>query len=40
MSAAQKVQQHPVVIQAQNKAQYYVDQLDKEASPATPQSQY
>ncbi|KAF9466863.1 TB2/DP1, HVA22 family-domain-containing protein [Collybia nuda] len=30
MSAAQKVQQHPLVLQAQNKAKYYVDQLDKE----------
>ena len=28
--AAQKVQQHPVVIQAQNKLGYYHDQLDKE----------
>ncbi|KAL0573679.1 ER membrane protein DP1/Yop1 [Marasmius crinis-equi] len=28
--AAQKVQQHPVVIQAQNKIGYYNDQLDKE----------
>ncbi|KAJ7223242.1 TB2/DP1, HVA22 family-domain-containing protein [Mycena pura] len=30
MSAAQKVQQHPVYIQAQGKASYYVNQLDKE----------
>ena len=30
MSAAQRVQQHPVYIQAQNKASYYVNQLDKE----------
>ncbi|KAG6330563.1 hypothetical protein ID866_8527 [Astraeus odoratus] len=30
MSAAQKVQQHPAFIQAQNKANYYVNQLDKE----------
>jgi receptor expression-enhancing protein 5/6 len=32
MSAAQKVQQHPAFIQAQNKAGYYVGQLDKELS--------
>ena len=32
MSAAQKLQQHPVFIQATNKADYYVQQLDKEAS--------
>ena len=32
MSAAQKVQQHPAFIQAQNKANYYVNQLDKEVS--------
>ncbi|KAF4566502.1 Protein YOP1 [Pleurotus pulmonarius] len=30
MSAAQKVQQHPVIVDAQNKAAYYVNQLDKE----------
>ncbi|KAI0785949.1 TB2/DP1, HVA22 family-domain-containing protein [Abortiporus biennis] len=30
MSAAQKVQQHPAFIQAQDKANYYVNQLDKE----------
>ncbi|KAJ6477291.1 TB2/DP1, HVA22 family-domain-containing protein [Mycena vulgaris] len=30
MSAAQKVQQHPMYIQAQGKASYYVSQLDKE----------
>lgn len=30
MSAAQKVQQHPAFIQAQDKANYYVSQLDKE----------
>ncbi|CAA7267755.1 unnamed protein product [Cyclocybe aegerita] len=30
MSAAQRVQQHPVFIQAQTKASYYVNQLDKE----------
>ncbi|KAF9235850.1 TB2/DP1, HVA22 family-domain-containing protein [Melanogaster broomeanus] len=30
MSTAQKVQQHPVFIQAQNKANYYLSQLDKE----------
>jgi len=30
MSAAQRVQQHPVFIQAQNKVAYYVNQLDKE----------
>lgn len=32
MSAAQQVQQHPVFIQAQNKATYYVNQLDKEVT--------
>ena len=32
MSAAQKVQQHPAFIQAQNKANYYMNQLDKEVS--------
>lgn len=45
MSATQKVQQHPVFIQAQNKASVYISQLDKEvryfpalthASPLTP----
>ncbi|KAG1829405.1 TB2/DP1, HVA22 family-domain-containing protein [Suillus variegatus] len=30
MSATQKVQQHPAFIQAQNKANYYIQQLDKE----------
>ncbi|KAF9489199.1 hypothetical protein BDN71DRAFT_1484895 [Pleurotus eryngii] len=30
MSAAQKVQQHPIIVDAQNKASYYVNQLDKE----------
>ncbi|KAJ3565632.1 hypothetical protein NP233_g7507 [Leucocoprinus birnbaumii] len=30
MSSAQKIQQHPVFIQVQNKAQYHVGQLDKE----------
>ncbi|EAU93241.1 YOP1 [Coprinopsis cinerea okayama7 len=30
MSAAQKLQQHPVFVQAQNKASFYVNQLDKE----------
>ncbi|KAI0075900.1 hypothetical protein K474DRAFT_1322436 [Panus rudis PR-1116 ss-1] len=30
MSATQKVQQHPAFIQAQDKANYYVSQLDKE----------
>jgi len=30
MSAAQKVQQHPAFVQAQDKANYYVSQLDKE----------
>jgi hypothetical protein len=32
MSAAQRVQQHPIFVQAQNKAQYYNAQLDKEVS--------
>jgi receptor expression-enhancing protein 5/6 len=32
MSAAQRVQQHPVFLQAQNKATYYVNQLDKEVT--------
>ena len=32
MSAAYRVQQHPVYIQAQNKATYYVNQLDKEVT--------
>ncbi|THH04792.1 hypothetical protein EW145_g5259 [Phellinidium pouzarii] len=32
MSAAQKVQQHPAFQQATNKANYYVNQLDKELS--------
>jgi len=30
MSAAQKIQTHPTVIQAQDKASYYISQLDKE----------
>ncbi|KAG6855704.1 hypothetical protein H0H87_011829 [Tephrocybe sp. NHM501043] len=30
MSAAQKIQQHPVVLQAQKKANLYLNQLDKE----------
>jgi len=30
MSAAQKLQQHPIYIQASNKASLYVNQLDKE----------
>ncbi|KAF5314006.1 hypothetical protein D9611_006935 [Ephemerocybe angulata] len=30
MSAAEKIQQHPVFVQAQNKASLYVNQLDKE----------
>ena len=30
MSTAQNVKQHPALIQAQNKANYYVGQLDKE----------
>ncbi|KJA29478.1 hypothetical protein HYPSUDRAFT_61507 [Hypholoma sublateritium FD-334 SS-4] len=30
MSAAQKIQQHPLFVQAQKKALYYNDQLDKE----------
>jgi len=30
MSATQKVQEHPAFIQASNKANYYVQQLDKE----------
>ena len=33
MSATQKVQQHPAFIQAQDKANYYVNQLDKEGRP-------
>ena len=33
MSASQKVQQHPAFIQAQDKANYYVNQLDKEVRP-------
>ncbi|KAJ3485712.1 hypothetical protein NLI96_g4768 [Meripilus lineatus] len=35
MSATQKVQQHPAFIQAQDKANYYVNQLDKELTKAT-----
>lgn len=34
MSATQKVQQHPAFVQAQNKANYYFQQLDKEVSNA------
>lgn len=30
MSAAQKVQQHPAFVQAQNKVDYYLQQLDKD----------
>ena len=30
MSAAERVQNHPVYVQAQGKANYYVSQLDKE----------
>ncbi|KAH0590109.1 hypothetical protein H2248_000286 [Termitomyces sp. 'cryptogamus'] len=30
MSAAQQIQQHPVVVQARKKAALYIDQLDKE----------
>ncbi|KAG8220695.1 TB2/DP1, HVA22 family-domain-containing protein [Butyriboletus roseoflavus] len=30
MSAAQKIQQHPVFVQAQNKVNYHLNQLDKE----------
>ena len=30
MSAAQKVQQHPVFIQAQNRVNHHLSQLDKE----------
>ncbi len=30
MSTAQNVKTHPAVLQAQNKANYYVGQLDKE----------
>lgn len=30
MSAAERVQNHPVYVQAQGKASYYVNQLDKE----------
>jgi len=33
MSSAQQIQQHPVFIQAHNKAQYYVNQFDKEVPP-------
>ncbi|RDB24570.1 Protein YOP1 [Hypsizygus marmoreus] len=35
MSAATKVQQHPVFIQAQNKANFYLAQLDKEVRALT-----
>ena len=30
MSAAERVQNHPVYVQAQGKASYYITQLDKE----------
>ena len=30
MSNAQNIKQHPALVQAQNKANYYVGQLDKE----------
>lgn len=30
MSAAERVQNHPVYVQAQGKANYYINQLDKE----------
>ena len=30
MSAAERVQNHPVYVQAQGKANYYITQLDKE----------
>ena len=30
MSAAERVQNHPVYVQAQGKANYYISQLDKE----------
>lgn len=30
MSATEKLQQHPAFQQAQNKASYYISQLDKE----------
>jgi hypothetical protein len=30
MSATQKVQQHPAFVQAQTKANYYLQQLDKD----------
>lgn len=33
MSAAQRVQQHPAFQQASDRANYYVNQLDKEVSP-------
>lgn len=41
MSAAQKVQQHPVFVQVQNKVNYHLGQLDKEvctrsSMPSTP----
>lgn len=32
MSAAERVQSHPVYVQAQGKASYYVNQLDKEVT--------
>lgn len=32
MSAAERVQNHPVYVQAQGKASYYVNQLDKEVT--------
>ena len=36
MSAAQRIQQHPLFVQAQKKALYYNDQLDKEVPLAAP----
>ena len=32
MSSAQKLQSHPAVINAQDKASYYLSQLDKEVN--------
>ena len=32
MSAAYRVQQHPIYVQAQNKIAYHVNQLDKEVT--------
>lgn len=36
MSAAQKIQQHPLFVQVQKKALYYNDQLDKEVPALCP----